>query len=102
MSIPADFIGFKRTKYGMEWCCEHIPGMTDETLQTIVDTSAKVAAREARASGKNYFIATSPFPAAATFVLAADHPRFAQNPALRVRYEITPAGKVIRHERKVQ
>jgi hypothetical protein len=95
MISVADMVHQRRAVHGFEWMVEVRSFVNDALLRSLMVTSANVAAREARQSGKTYVLATSPVPSRAIYVLAASHPRLVSHPQMTTRYEFTPSGQMI-------
>jgi hypothetical protein len=89
-----DCITARETPYGYWWRYQHSPGEPEETLAAVIMIAGDVAATEARKRSKTYYVARAATGADAIYVFASDHPD-AQNAAINVMYECTPAGVVI-------
>jgi hypothetical protein len=86
----------RRDAYGFWWRYRHSAGEPEETLTAAIQIAGEVAATEARKSRKTYVVASTPAPAAAVYVFAADHPDAARID-INIMYELTPQGSRIRH-----
>jgi hypothetical protein len=62
-----------------------------------VRIATMVAGQEAQRSRKTYFVALTPQPSPAVFVLARNHPELAAF-TMSVMYELTPEGECIHHQ----
>jgi hypothetical protein len=85
----------RQTHRGFWWRYTHREGEPSETLDMAIRVAGEVAASEARKSRKTYVVASTPSPAAAVYVFAADHPD-AVRIDINIMYELTPAGGLIR------
>ena len=86
------------TEHGYYWRYDHAPDEPQETLTMAIQVAGTVAADEARKTGKTYFVASTPAPFPAVYVLACDHPELSRMP-ISVMFELTPKGECIRRKK---
>ncbi len=86
----------RETPHGYWWRYSHADGEPADTLTAVIMIAGEVAATEARRRGKTYMVARAASGADTVYVFACDHSD-AQNTAINVMFEFTPAGRRIRH-----
>jgi len=88
----SDCITERETPHGYWWRYQHADGEPHDTLTAAIMLAGEVAATEARARGKTYYVARAACWNDAIYVFACDHPD-ARNAGINVMFELTPAGE---------
>jgi hypothetical protein len=83
------------TAHGYYWRYDHPPDEPSETLDWAISIAGIVAGDEARKTGKSHYVASTPQPCPAVYVLPCDHPELS-TVAMSVMFELTPEGECIR------
>jgi hypothetical protein len=90
----SDCITERQTEHGYWARYQHSHDEPHVTLEAAIMVAGDIAAKEARKSGKNFVVASTPLPAPAIYVFAHDHPDAAK-PGMNV-FEFSPGGERIR------
>jgi hypothetical protein len=97
----SDCVTERRDAGGYYWRYDHSADEPRDSLAAVIMIAAEIAAEKARQTGKTHFVASTPLPSPAIYVLTHGHPELSKK-AISVMLEFRPDGKRIRHEKPTE